>query len=69
MLPALVVAFAAAVLVHILLLPASGVDSQPPECYSYFGYVVPCGSGLWMGAALAAAAAAGAAVFALGRRR
>jgi hypothetical protein len=29
----------------VLLLPSHGIDSDPPECYSYLGYVVPCGLG------------------------
>ena len=28
-----------------LLTPSGGNDSNPPECYSYFGYIVPCGFG------------------------
>ena len=35
----------AAVLVFALLLPTGGNDSDPPECFSMFGYVVPCGFG------------------------
>ncbi|MFP5331096.1 MAG: hypothetical protein ACLGHX_01835 [Acidimicrobiia bacterium] len=35
----------AAVIVFVLLLPVSGQDSDPPECFSVFGYVVPCGLG------------------------
>jgi drug/metabolite transporter (DMT)-like permease len=35
----------AAVGVFVLLLPYSGNDSDPPECFSLFGYVVPCGLG------------------------
>lgn len=35
----------AAVVVFVLLLPWSGNDSDPPECFSVFGYVVPCGLG------------------------
>lgn len=38
-------ALASAVIVFVLLLPASGQDSDPPECFSVFGYVVPCGLG------------------------
>lgn len=40
-----VAALASAVIVFVLLLPASGQDSDPPECFSVFGYVVPCGLG------------------------
>lgn len=36
------VAVLAGALVAVLLFPYSGVDTQPPECYSVFGYVVPC---------------------------
>lgn len=35
----------AALVVFLLLLPWSGNDSDPPECFSVFGYVVPCGFG------------------------
>lgn len=35
----------AAVTVFVLLFPSSGNDSDPPECFSVFGYVVPCGFG------------------------
>jgi len=41
-----------AVLVVLLLLPVSGVDTNPPVCSATFGYTVPCGSGLAFGAAL-----------------
>lgn len=34
-----------ALAVFVLLIPSGGIDSYPPECYSYFGYVVPCGFG------------------------
>lgn len=35
----------AAVAVFVLLIPQGGSDTDPPECFSYFGYVVPCGFG------------------------
>lgn len=35
----------AAVVAFVLLLPASGVDTEPLEGFSTFGYVVPCGLG------------------------
>jgi len=38
-------ASAAALLVFLLLLPVGGNDTDPPECSSLFGYVVPCGLG------------------------
>lgn len=34
-----------ALLVFVLLFPYAGHDSNPPECFSVFGYVVPCGFG------------------------
>lgn len=34
-----------ALVAFVLLIPSGGIDSNPPECYSYFGYVVPCGLG------------------------
>lgn len=67
--PAIVAALVAAVLTHVLLAPASGIDTNPPECYSYFGYVVPCNSALWIGVAVVAGLIAGAAVYAILRRR
>lgn len=38
-------AAAAAAAVFVLLFPYSGNDSDPPECFSLLGYVVPCGLG------------------------
>lgn len=35
----------AAVIGFVLLIPQGGADTDPPECLSYFGYVVPCGLG------------------------
>lgn len=56
----------AAVLVFALLLPTGGSDTDPPECFSMFGYVVPCGPGpeqsQGMGLALAGAVLAAALV-------
>lgn len=43
--PAAVAAALAAGAVFVLLLPYSGNDTDPPECFSLFGYVVPCGFG------------------------
>ncbi len=34
-----------ALVAFILLMPVYGNDSDPPECFSYVGYVVPCGFG------------------------
>jgi len=62
-------AVAVGILVLLLLFPASGVDTLPPECYSVFGYVVPCGEGLSFGFALAGAVAGGAVAYLVVRRR
>jgi hypothetical protein len=34
-----------ALVAFVLLIPSGGNDSDPPECFSSFGYVVPCGFG------------------------
>lgn len=34
-----------AIFAFLLLIPVGGNDSDPPECFSVFGYVVPCGFG------------------------
>jgi hypothetical protein len=64
---ALTAAFGA-VVAFVLLLPSHGVDSDPPECYSYGGYVVPCGLGPEQdhGAGFAAAGALAAALSVVG---
>lgn len=62
-------AVAVGVLVLMLLHPASGIDTQPPECYAVFGYVVPCGSGFSLGFAVLGAVAASTAICALAARR
>jgi hypothetical protein len=36
-------AVVAAIIGFVLLAPQSGIDTYPPQCTSYFGYVVPCG--------------------------
>lgn len=52
----------------VLLIPSGGIDSDPPECYSYFGYVVPCGFGPEqdVGGGFAAAGAAVAVLLVVG---
>ena len=56
-------------LVVLLLLPVRGIDTNPPVCYSTFGYTVPCGSGLAFGAALVVGLIVGGVTYrALGRR-
>ncbi|MEX1171625.1 MAG: hypothetical protein WEG56_03325 [Chloroflexota bacterium] len=48
-------ALLAGLVVLLLLFPGSGNSAQPPECYSMFGYVVPCDA--WVSWAAGAAAA------------
>lgn len=55
------VALIAGLVAVLVLLPWSGIDTDPPECFSMFDYTVPCGSGLAF-----AAGAAVAAIVALG---
>ena len=57
-----VIALVAGFVALVLLFPGSGIDRQPPECYSVFGYVVPCEA--WV-AWVAAAAVAGVVGFGL----
>lgn len=42
-------------LVFVFLFPASGNDSQPPQCFSAFGYSVPCQAPLAVAAGVATA--------------
>jgi hypothetical protein len=41
--------------VLVLLFPGSGQMSQPPQCFSMFGYYVPCESGVAVAAGAATA--------------
>lgn len=67
--PAVVAGLGSGFLVVLLLLPASGIDTNPPVCYSTFGYTVPCGSGLAFGAALVVGLIVGGVTYrALGQR-
>jgi hypothetical protein len=51
----LATALLAALLVFALLVPADIVDTDPQQCFSAFGYGVPCGNGIsFVAAALAA---------------
>lgn len=64
----IIIALLAGFAVLLLLFPASGIGTLPPECYSMFGYAVPCEAWVaWAGAALAAAAA-GVAIRMIGHR-
>ena len=38
----MIAALLAGLFVLMLLFPAGGADTQPPECWSYFFYPVPC---------------------------
>jgi hypothetical protein len=68
-LPAVAAGLASGFLVLLLLLPASGIDTNPPVCYATFGYTVPCGPGLAFGAALVVGLIVGGVTYrALGRR-
>ena len=59
----------AGLVVLVLLAPASGVDTLPPQCWSVFGYGVPCGSGLSLAAGGATAGVVGLALWLNGRPR
>ncbi|MEX1171363.1 MAG: hypothetical protein WEG56_02005 [Chloroflexota bacterium] len=65
----LAIALLAGLVVLVLLFPASGIDPIPPECYSVFGYVVPCADGLAVGAAIVVAVIVGALLWLRDRRR
>jgi hypothetical protein len=52
----IVVALLVGLLVLLILLPAGGADTQPPECWAYLLYPVPCD--LWV-APIAGAVTAG----------
>ncbi len=51
---AVIAGMVAAAVVHVVLAPTSGVDTDPPVCWSYVGSEVPCGSSLWIGLAVGA---------------
>lgn len=65
----LTVAVSVGFLALILLFPASGVDTDPPQCFSTFGYTVPCGSGLSFATGVVVAGALGFAFLSRGRSR
>lgn len=41
----MVAALLAGLVVGVVALPASGVDTNPPVCWAWGGYEVPCDSG------------------------
>lgn len=51
------IALLAGLAVVVLLLPASGIDTIPPQCHSIFGYNVPCEGRPWLAVALGAVTA------------
>ncbi len=59
----------AGLVVLVLLAPASGVDTQLPQCWSVFGYGVPCGAGLSLAAGAATAGVVGLALWFNSRSR
>jgi hypothetical protein len=56
------IALLAALLVFALLTPFDVVDTDPQQCFSVFGYGVPCGNGVSFVAAALAAVIVGMAV-------
>ena len=52
----------------LFLFPASGLDRQPPECDSMFGYVMPCEASVAWVAGLATAGLVGLALWRNDRR-
>ena len=65
----IVVALFAGLVVLLLLFPGSGITRQPPECYSMFGYVVPCDAWVAWAAGAATAGVVGLALWMIDRRR
>lgn len=59
----------AGVVVLVLLAPASGADTLPPQCWAMLGYSVPCGSALSLAAGAATAGIIGLALWFNSRRR
>ena len=62
-------AAAVGILINFLVHLNSGVDTDPPECYSVIGYVVPCNRGIAYPLALAGFAIVGVVVYVLRRRQ
>jgi hypothetical protein len=55
--------------VLVLLFPGSGVDTLPPECYSVFGYTVPCDPRVAVAAGVTTVAVVGLLLWIAGRRK
>jgi len=62
------IALVAGFAVLLLLFPASGIEPQPPVCYSMFGYVVPCDAWVAWAAGAATAGLVGLALWTNDRR-
>lgn len=56
------------IVVLVLLAPASGADTLPPQCWAMLGYSVPCGSALSIAAGAATAGLVGLALWYSSRR-
>ncbi len=65
----IIIALLAGLVVLVLLFPGSGIDRQPPECYSMFGYVVPCDAWVAWAAGSATAGVVGLALWVIDRGR
>ena len=63
------ISLVAGLITVVLLLPWSGNDSDPPQCFSMFDYSVPCGAGLAFGFGVAVGGVAGIAFWLSSRRR
>ena len=61
------IASLAGLVVLVLLVPASGIEPQPPQCFSVFGYTVPCVDGLAIAAGAATAGVVGLLLWITGR--
>lgn len=65
----IIVGLVAGAVALLLLFPGSGIDRQPPECYSVFGYVVPCDARVSWAAAVVTAGLVGSVLWLKDRRR
>lgn len=65
----LLAALLAGFIVLVLLFPASGIDPQPPVCYSVFGYEVPCEAWVSWAAGIVTAVVVGGALWLMASRR
>lgn len=65
----IIVALLAGLVVLLLLFPAGGTHDQPPDCYSFLFYPVPCEGWVAPLAGVATAALVGWGLWMLDRRR